>query len=62
MQEFMVGAFMVSVFLIGAIAIYPELTYFYLHTTLGQFLICLDLVILLLEYVYVTKMKAKKVG
>lgn len=62
MQQFIIGAGAVIVFLGGAIAVYPELTEFYLHNTWGQFLICLDAFILLMEYVFITKMKAKKVG
>jgi hypothetical protein len=62
MNQFLMGAGMVMLFLGGSIAIYPELSEFYLHNSIGQVLLCCDFLILLLEYVYITKMKAKKVG
>lgn len=62
MHQFALGAFLIVSFLTATIIIYPELNTFYLTHTIGQFLLCVDFVILLLEYVYVTKMRAKKVG
>lgn len=62
MQQFVIGAGMILVCLGGAIAVYPELSEFYLRKPIGQIVLCIDFLILLGEYVYITKMRAKKVG
>lgn len=62
MKRFLIGAGTIIMFLAIAIAVYPELTEFYLHSAVGQIILCVDFLVLLSEYVFITKMKAKKVG
>ena len=62
MHQFIIGAGTICLFLGLVIFIYPELSEFYLRKTIGQTVLCIDFLILLSEYVFVTKMRAKKVG
>jgi hypothetical protein len=60
-QSFIMGAAMIIVFLGGVIAIYEDVRTFYFTTVLGQIIICLDMLILILEFVYITYLKAKDI-
>lgn len=59
-NEFILGASMIFVFLAGTLVIFPDVRGFYLKTPLGQFILCLDLLIMLGEFVFITYLKAKE--
>lgn len=59
-NEFIIGAMMELVFLGGVIAIYPEVQYFYLKIIFGQLILALDALILVLEFVYITYLRAQE--
>lgn len=60
MTEFLMGLGMILLFLFGAIAIYPSLQSFYFRNTLGQLLLIIDLIIVVLEFMYITMLRAKE--
>ena len=59
-QQFIIGATMIFVFLFGVIAIYPDVAYFYLKLPIGQIVLALDALILVIEFVYITYLRAKE--
>lgn len=58
--QFIMGATMIFVFLGGVMGIYPEVRSFYLRTPLGQILLALDALVLVIEFVYITYLRAKE--
>lgn len=58
--EFIIGATMIFVFLGGVIAIFPNIAYFYFRTMIGQIIICIDILIIVGEFVYITYLRAKE--
>ncbi|MBR1453945.1 MAG: hypothetical protein IJ593_04805 [Lachnospiraceae bacterium] len=60
-QSFIIGAVMIFVFLAGVIAIFAEVRDFYFNTLVGQLVLCIDALIIILEYVYITYLRAKEV-
>lgn len=59
-NSFIMGASMIFVFLIGVLAIYPDVRSFYLTTTIGQVIIALDMLLLIIEFVYITYLRAQE--
>lgn len=59
-QQFIIGATMIVVFLIGVIAIYEDVRAFYFNTLLGQLIIAVDVLIIILEFVYITYLRAQE--
>lgn len=59
--EFVVGTGMIYGFLMLAIGIYPVLQQFYFHTMVGQMLLLLDLGILVIEFMYITYLRAQEI-
>ena len=57
-QSFIIGATMIFVFLGGVIGIYEDVRAFYFNTPLGQIIIAIDLLLLILEFVYITYLRA----
>lgn len=60
MTEFLIGLGMILFFLLGAIAIYPTLQGFYFKNTLGQLLLVGDLTLVVIEFMYITMLRAKE--
>lgn len=60
MTEFLMGLGMIMLFLFGAIAIYPTLQHFYFRTTIGQLLMVADLTLVVIEFMYITMLRAKE--
>jgi hypothetical protein len=58
--EFIIGAAMIFVFLIGVLAIFPNVRDFYFHNGLGQVIIAADVLLLIIEFVYITYLRAQE--
>lgn len=60
MNEFKIGAAMIFLFLGGVLAIYPDVREMYFTTVIGQFILCMDFLIIIAEFVYITYLRAKE--
>lgn len=60
-MEFIIGTVTIYLFLFGAILLYPILRHFYLSTGIGQTLLLADLGILIIEFVYITWLRAQEI-
>lgn len=58
--QFIIGATMIFVFLGGVIALYKDVAHFYLKTPMGQIILSIDALILVIEFVYITYLRAKE--
>lgn len=58
--NFITGAGMIFAFLFGVLAIFPEVRKFYLTTGVGQILLAIDALLLIIEFVYITYLRAKE--
>lgn len=58
--NFIVGASMIFAFLGGVIAIFPNVRSFYFKTAPGQILLAVDALLLIIEFVYITYLRAKE--
>ena len=58
--EFIIGAVMIFVFLGGVIAIFPNVRQFYFTNGLGQIILAVDVLLLIVEFVYITYLRAKE--
>lgn len=58
--DFIVGAGMIFSFLGGVLAIFDNVREFYFTNGIGQIIICLDFLILILEFMYITYLRAKE--
>lgn len=59
-NQFIMGAAMIIIFLFGVIAIYPDVQHFYFKTPMGQIILALDALIMVIEFVYITYLRAKE--
>lgn len=59
-SEFKIGATMIFAFLGGVLAIFPNVREFYFSTWAGQLIIAIDVLLLILEYVYITYLRAQE--
>ena len=59
-QSFIMGGAMIFLFLFGVIAIFEDVRGFYFNTMLGQIILAVDLLILILEFVYLTYLRAQE--
>lgn len=59
-SEFKIGATMIFAFLGGVLAIFPNVKEFYFSTWVGQLIIAIDVLLLILEYVYITYLRAQE--
>lgn len=59
-HQFIIGLGMILVFLFGVMAIYSDIAHFYLKTGIGQIILALDALIVLLEFVYITYLRAQE--
>lgn len=60
MHSFKVGASMIFAFLAGVLFLYKDIRTFYFEHPIGQIIICIDILILIAEYVYITYLRAKE--
>lgn len=60
-QNFIMGASMIFIFMIGVLIIYENVRSFYLTTVPGQLIIGVDALIMIAEYVYITYLRAKEI-
>jgi len=58
--SFIIGASMIFLFLGGVIAIFPDVRDFYFTTGMGQIVLAIDVLILVLEFVYITYLRAQE--
>lgn len=58
--DFIMGASMIFIFLGGVLAIFPTVRNFYFKTGIGQLIIAIDILLLILEFVYITYLRAKE--
>ena len=59
-QQFIIGAGMIFIFLGGVIGIYPNVREFYFTKFIGQLVLILDLLLLIIEFVYITYLRAQE--
>jgi hypothetical protein len=60
MNDFKVGATMIFLFLFGVLALYDDVRAMYFDTIIGQLILCIDFLILIAEFVYITYLRAKE--
>lgn len=60
MTKFKIGAGMIFGFLGGLVAIYPYVRNMYFTTTIGQIILAIDILILILEFVFITYLRAQE--
>lgn len=58
--DFIIGASMIFVFMAGVLAVYPDVRNWYFTTGTGQLLIALDILIIIMEFVFITFLRAKE--
>lgn len=58
--DFIVGASMIFVFMAGVLAVYPDVRNWYFTTGTGQVLIAIDILIIIMEFVFITFLRAKE--
>ena len=61
MLDFIISNVMILFFLGGAISIYPILQKFYFKNIIGQLMLMADALIIIIEFVYITYLKAQEV-
>lgn len=59
-MQFVIGAFMIFVFLGGVLAIYPDVRTFYFTSLIGRLILAGDMLILIAEFVYITYLRARE--
>lgn len=58
--EFIIASCMIVVFLLGVMMIYPFVREFYLTNTIGQIILLIDVLIFILEFVFITYLRAQE--
>lgn len=58
--QFKIGAGMIFAFLAGVLAIFPDVRNFYFTSWIGQLIIAVDVLLLIIEYVYITYLRAQE--
>lgn len=59
--DFTVGTVMIFVFLGGVIGMFDVVRTFYFRNSIGQIIICIDILILAIEFVYITILRATEI-
>ena len=59
-NDFKISATMIFVFLLGVLFIYPDVRTWYFTTVFGQAILAADILLLIIEYVYITYLRAKE--
>lgn len=57
---FLISACMIFIFIAGVLVIYPNVREFYFTNPLGQLLIAIDLLLMIIEYVFITWLRARE--
>ena len=58
--QFRIGAGMIFAFLIGVLVIFPDVRNFYFTNWIGNVVLAVDVLLLIIEYVYLTYLRAKE--
>lgn len=58
--DFLIGAGMIFAFMVGVLWVYPDVRNWYFNTGWGQVLIAIDILLLILEFVFITYLRAKE--
>lgn len=58
--DFLIGAGMIFAFMVGVLWVYPDVRTWYFTTGWGQVLIALDVLLLIIEFVFITYLRAKE--
>ena len=59
-MQFVLGALMIFIFLGGILVVYPEIRDFYFTTLPGRLVLAVDMLIMILEFVFITSLRAKE--
>lgn len=59
-MQFVLGALMIFVFLGGILVIYPDIRDFYFTSVPGRLILAVDMLIMILEFVFITSLRAKE--
>lgn len=59
-QNFIIGASMIFIFLGCVLAIYSNVRNFYFTTMIGQIILAIDILLLIIEFVYITYLRAQE--
>lgn len=59
-MNFVIEVLMIFVFLGGILVIYPDIRNFYFTTVIGRIILAVDMLILILEFVFITSLRAKE--
>ena len=58
--EFIMASCLILVFLLGVMFVYPFVRDFYLENTFGQIILLADALIFILEFVFITYLRAQE--
>ena len=58
--DFLIGTGMIFSFMTGVLWVYPDVRIWYFTTAAGQILIAIDILILIMEFVFITYLRAKE--
>ena len=58
--DFIIGACMIFAFLAGVLVIYPNVRDFYFQNAIGQIIIAIDILLLVIEFMFITYLRAKE--
>lgn len=58
--DFLISACMIFIFIAGVLAIYPDVRTFYFTNPIGQFIVVIDLLLMIIEYVFITWLRARE--
>ena len=59
-NQFIMGSTLIFVFLFGVLAIYPDVRHFYLDLAIGQIILAVDALLMVIEFVYITYLRAQE--
>lgn len=59
-MQFVIGATMIFIFLGGVLVVYPDVREWYFTTMIGRTILGVDMLIMVLEFVYITALRAKE--
>lgn len=60
-SDFIISLLMIFTFLGGIILLFPVVRYFYFRHFIGEILLCIDVLIIAIEFVYITVLRAKEI-
>lgn len=59
-SDFLISACMIFIFIAGVLVIYPNVREFYFTNPIGQLLIAIDFLLMIIEYVFITWLRARE--